>query len=318
MRPNRWNEADLVIGDIARGRLDEFAGLLACARRTWRKAGSTGLFIRADAGSAAAVEQAALLRPDAGPSGPWRPDQARLPLVVANIFGLAATEHLGALAALFDSGEVIFSVAPLVRVVVEHTCRALWVMDNDITERPRAARAALELLEGARQAKVTAGHLGSQGSHLFAQEHAFQRKEIGRRFQPWEITTSQRGQLVLVGQTLPTMTEAIKRAGELVSSPTRGLSDYLANTSHPTFHTIVESIEQSPTREGGMTWHTGLNDLNYLEKLVRLANGFALDLAIALTSYLGHARTGLSEWQALALKVLPDEGGAGLPKASPR
>ncbi|HXZ82148.1 MAG TPA: hypothetical protein VED84_00165 [Acidimicrobiales bacterium] len=68
---------------------------------------------------------------------------------MANIFGLVASEHIGALVALDDSGKVIFSAAPLVRAVVKHVSHALWVMDNEVDDRIRVARPALELLEAA-------------------------------------------------------------------------------------------------------------------------------------------------------------------------
>jgi len=303
----RWNQSDLIIGEDARARLDQFATLLARARRAWRAAGAAGLLLKPEAGSAGAVEQAALLASDAGPDGPWRENEAQLPLVVANVFGLAASEHVAALAALFDSGEVIFSTAPLVRAVVEHVSHALWVMDNEIVERPRVARATLELIEGARQSRNTAARLGSPGNHRFAQEHDFQMEQVQRRFWPEEQARDDRGRLVLVGQRLPTMEEAVKRSGEMLSWPTSGVYDYLANASHPTFHTIVSSIKQTPAPQGGMIWHAALDDVGYLEKLVRLANGYLLNLAHAITSYLGHPDAGLAEWRELTDTVLTDE-----------
>jgi hypothetical protein len=114
-------------------------------------------------GSPAAEDAAALAKREP-------PISSVIPAVLY-IYTTTAAEHLGGLAALYKQQEVMYPPGPLLRTVAEHCARAIWVLQRDGPPvDDRLARAFLETLLSAEQAKRTAGHLEGTQSDLYARE----------------------------------------------------------------------------------------------------------------------------------------------------
>lgn len=112
-------------------------------------------------GSGAAKVADELPLPDPNVSGRHGQTDRHLVEDVIYTFLLAASEHLGGLAVLYKSDEVLHSPPLLIRAVIENCAHAIWVLGEDAAEAPerRLARAYLEELLSAEEALKAASKM---------------------------------------------------------------------------------------------------------------------------------------------------------------
>lgn len=171
----------------------------------------------------------------------------------------AAAEHLGGLGVLYLSQEVAYPPPLLIRAVMEHAARVVWLLDTEVqTPVDRAARAYLEELFGLVEYKKTIGRLAGKQSQDY--QNAVKalkdaRKETGEAF--GEEVVDEQGQHRIRGTTLPGPEECV---ATLVSRLTadapipdvRGVYDRVSNLCHPTAYTHFERwtvVERDGKRE---------------------------------------------------------------------
>ena len=173
---------------------------------------------------------------------------------VLYIYVTTASEHLAGLGALYKQREVMYSPGPLLRAVVEHCARALWVLQKDGTPvEDRLARAFLEALFSAEQAKRTAGHLEGRQSDLYRLEAArfAGTREIAEQVFG-ESILDEDGRHRLRGQHLPGLEDCVAwmfsfLGQPLTESAALGVYDFLSNLSHPTLYPHAQMWEQPET-----------------------------------------------------------------------
>ena len=166
---------------------------------------------------------------------------------VIHSFLVVASGHLGGLAALFASAEVMFSPPVLVRAVIENCAHAVWVLGNDPDEdvNERLARAYLEELLSAEDEKKNAGRMLTKAHPTFIQAEANYKAlkaEILARF-PGAIKADL-GEKSLLGQKLPRLEDAVvwmygltKESGGVIGhEEATGIYGFLSNMTHPTLY----------------------------------------------------------------------------------
>lgn len=204
----------------------------------------------------------------------------------------AASEHLGALAALYRLYEVLIPPPTLVRSVVEHCGVAAWVLNRG--EGPvddRLARAYLEGLLSAEEAKKAAGRLFGKGHDQHASHAAHfkaLRAEAERVFGEKPIDDG--GIATIRGQQRPSPTEAVasmlRTMGQPLAQETAVATyDYLSNLSHPTLYPHSQMWSVSGT--GGKREVGSAITLEDHEKLVRIALVPYYEMMARLTRYNG-------------------------------
>jgi hypothetical protein len=99
------------------------------------------------------------------------PTPGMIPAVLY-IYVTTAGEQIGALGVLYKQHEAMHT-GPLLRSVIEHCARALWVLQHgEAPVEDRLARAFLEALSSAEEAKKTSGRLEGKDSDLYQSDAA--------------------------------------------------------------------------------------------------------------------------------------------------
>ena len=110
----------------------------------------------------------------------------RLVVDVVQTYLVTASGHVGGLAALYNSGEVLFPPALLVRAAIENCAQAMWILGDNPSEPSdlRLARAYLQNLLVADEAIAAMGRLSGKTGALqdAAAQHAALTREILARF----------------------------------------------------------------------------------------------------------------------------------------
>jgi hypothetical protein len=211
---------------------------------------STGL---PASGSPAATDQAELLSPDRRCEADA--DKSGFDLVAYTIlsYGLVAGEHLGALAALYDAGEVYFSPGSLVRSVQENAARMMWVIGSDRSEpaQARLRRAYLELLLSAEQKKTAVGRLGSKSDAHFVQAQADLARTRRNAEAVFADVAGGNFKWTIDGVALASpqagvewMWELIEREanGSITDRQAKGTYDFLSSYVHPTLYPVTDTL----------------------------------------------------------------------------
>jgi hypothetical protein len=164
----------------------------------------------------------------------------------------AASEHLGALGALYREREVLIPPLALVRASVEHSARVLWLLQlgNEPVE-DRLARAYLEMLLSSEEQKKTSGRLlGKESQGYRDSAAAFRRLREEARAVFGDPIADEDGRATLRGQQMPGLEECVAwMFGFVKSDPPaadlRGIYDYISNSSHPTMYTHIDMWEMA-------------------------------------------------------------------------
>ena len=139
----------LQYSDEARERFADFARLLLICRDVLRQV-MEQTQMKPRAGSAAAGDLVAL----AGRSPEVHPRVPLLIPITTETYLYAASEQIGALAALYAREEVLIGPLVLGRSAIEHCAHTLWILGDggDEPVDARVARALIDELSGAREA----------------------------------------------------------------------------------------------------------------------------------------------------------------------
>jgi hypothetical protein len=161
-----------------------------------------------------------------------------------------AAEHLGGLGLLYAAEEVAYPPSLLIRAVVEHTSRVVWLLDNEIEVDDRVARAYLEELFSQVEYKKTIGRLVGKDSEEYKAASAAllkRRKEVQHAFGEEKIVDA-KGDHLVRGQSLPRLGQCVASLiGKLTATAPlpdpRGVYDRVSNLCHPTVYTHMERWE---------------------------------------------------------------------------
>jgi hypothetical protein len=276
-------------------RLDELSEVFYACRDVTRALVMDAQWRPVD-GSPAAKDAAALSARE--------PPTAGVVPAVLYIYVTTAAEHLGGLGALYRQHEVMYPPGPLLRAVVEHCARALWVLQqgSDPVE-DRLARAFLETLLSAEQAKRTAGHLEGKQSDLYRQEaerFSGTRKMAEQVFA--ESILDEDGRHQIREQHLPGLEECVGWMFGFLGQPLTdeaaiGVYDFLSNLSHPTIYPHAQMWEQPASP--GLT-------IDDHERRASAAVAPFYNVLSMVTSYNGWPDTRHDELTATLDRLMPD------------
>jgi hypothetical protein len=93
-----------------------------------------------------------------------------------DLWTMIATDHLAGIALILRSGTSLFSIFSIFRSVVEHSAYVVWVLDDQVDARTRAARAALVELDGQAHLLGAATLLAGKGSETRTSHRAYGRR----------------------------------------------------------------------------------------------------------------------------------------------
>lgn len=250
-------------------------------------------------GSVAARAAAELPSPDPAIAHPRGETGHRLIAEVVQTYLLTASGHLGGLASLYASGEVFFPPAALIRATIENCAHAIWVLGDDPTEpsENRLARAYLEELLSAEEAKKNAGRLGAKTDPMHVQANDYYKLLKGQiltRFPGTDAETL--GRRTLNGQTLlnPEATVAwmyalAERAAAsgVGDRAALGIYGFLSNMTHPTLYPARQLREWTDDPAAGHSVAYLRLDLDFLERQASAAVMAFYNALAYVTSYFG-------------------------------
>lgn len=307
-----WQSASSDLDD----RLAELSKLFLACRDAFHETADTYQWIPAP-GSPAANDADALPSPDPGIVEPRGETGHRLIAEVAQIFLLTATGHLGGLASLYASNDIIFSSALLLRAVIENCAHALWVLGDDPDEpaENRLARAYLEDLYSAEEAKKNAGRMRGKTheSHVHAEQaYTTLKSQILARYP--EATRQSLGEGTLLNQKIPGLEAAVKwmyslteaAGGTITQEQASGIYGYLSNMTHPTLYPVRQHRGwYDDSEKGSMVAYLRV-DLGSVEDEARAAIAAFYNAMTYTTSYFG--------WPAKVMDRLEAKIAAAIPK----
>jgi hypothetical protein len=250
-------------------------------------------------GSAAERATTDLPSPDPAVIKPRGETGHRLIGEVVQTYLLTASGHLGGLASLYASGEVFFPPAVLVRAVIENCAHVMWVLGDDPTEPSdaRLARAYLEELLSAVEAKKAAGRLGDKSGSTYAQandDYKALKVQILARFPG--ATTAELGDLVLLGQRMPKpeacvtwMYALLERDGgsTVGDRAALGVYGFLSNMTHPTLYPARQLREWATDAASGHRVAFLRLDTDFLNRQASAAVMAFYNALSFVTSYYG-------------------------------
>ncbi len=188
----------------------------------------------------------------------------------------AASEHLGALGALYAKREVLIPPPALVRCVLEHCARVLWILQQgDQATEDRLARVYLEVLFSAVEFKKTTGRLNGKESADY-QSAVKTLKELRDRAKTifGDPISDEDGRDTLRGHQMMGLEECVAWMVDFIKQATsapdqRGIYDYISNVSHPTIYPHAEMWEVA-LKDGEKTFASQVTIEDH-EKRVALA-----------------------------------------------
>ena len=232
-------------------RLEELAQTLTACRDAFHET-AEGYRWEPMAGSGAARAATALPSPDPAITNPMTETGHRLIAEAIQIFLFNSAAHMGSWAALLRAEEVIASPPLLLRAVIENCAHVVWVVGDDPTEDPenRLARAYLEELRSAEEAKKNAGRLRGKSDPTHQRTQALWKKvkaDIKTHYPA--ATPEELAVFELHNQKLPSLEASVKAmyglterfGGTIGATVASGLYGVLSNLTHPTgeSHSVV-------------------------------------------------------------------------------
>jgi len=245
-----------------------------------------------------AADSAAQLEHEHLQHDPPYPSRASSLVPLTSYFYLStAAEHMGGLGALYAAEEVAYPPPLLIRAVVEHAARVVWLLDNEIDVRDRLARAYLDELFSRVEYKKTMGRLAGKGSDEY-QDAVNELKEI--RSEAAELfgeeAVDEQGEHRIRGATRPGLEDCVASlVGKLMADApipdARGVYDFVSNLCHPTRYTHDERWKVVD-HEGKQRLASNVGPTDY-DRPARLAIAAFCEAVKHLVSYNGWERTQL-------------------------
>lgn len=296
-------------------RLEELAQTLSASRDAFHETANS-FHWEPVARSGAADAAVSLPSPDPAIEKPTGETGHRLISEAIQIFLFNSAAHMGSWAALLRSAEVIATPPLLLRAVIENCAHAVWVAGDDPDEAPedRLARAYLEELKSAEEAKMNAGRLRGKSDPTHIRTAAAYKKvkaDIAARFPA--STPEELSKWRLHGQTLPSLGDAVEWMYELTRSfggtidatVASGMYGLLSNLTHPTLYTVREMRVWTKDEVTGHHVANVQVTIESVEKDVRAALAAFYNALNYVTAYYG--------WPETALKTLADKIATAIP-----
>lgn len=309
---NYWQTMPSTYGN----RLDELAQTVSACREAFHETANKFCWVPA-AGSGAAQAAMYLPSPDPVIDKPSGETGHRLVTEVIQIFLFNAAAHLGSWAALLRAAEVVSTPPLLLRAVIENCAHVVWLIGNDPAEAPenRLARAYLEELISAEEAKKNAGRLHGKSGDTYARTVDAYKKvktDIATRFDGSCLEES--GKKTLRGQVLPGLEESVKLMYELTASfggtidktGASGLYGILSNLTHPTLYTTRDMRAWTKDETTGYNVANVRVTIESVEKDVRVGLAAFYNAMCYVTSYNGWSETTLRTLESKIEAVIPD------------
>ena len=299
-----------------RERLEELAQTLEACRDAFHETANE-FHWEPVAGSGAAAAADAFPSPDPAIVAPIGETGHRLITEAIQIFLFSSAAHLGSWAALLRAAEVVATPPLLLRAVIENCAHAVWVAGDDPDEAPadRLARAYLEELKSAEEAKKNAGRLRGKTDPTHTRTATAYKKvkaDIAARFPDSTPETLAKWQLN--NQQLPGLEDAVKWMYELTArfggsideTVASGLYGLLSNLTHPTLYTVREMRVWSKDEKTGHNVANIRVTIESVEKDVRAALAAFYNALSYVTSYYGWPESSLRSLEGKIEAVIPD------------
>lgn len=244
-------------------------------------------------------------------------------LWTVEVYLYAASEHIGALSALYREMEVIIPPLVLARAAIESSAHVIWILGSPETSaEDRLARSFLEVIFGAEEAKKQAGRIRGKTDedHRERTKHYRElKKDAAATFDPPHQDDS--GRLLLRGHRMPSPEQVVVEMNQLVSQPLaesvmQGTYGLLSNFVHPTFYALQELF--SVTEENGVKTPALNRDISFHDGLARLVVSPFYHALAFVTSYYGSAPARFAELSQDILRLLPGMFVAGPSPGTPR
>lgn len=268
-------------------------------------------------GSAAADDDAALPSPD--PRLPASSGLSGFPLIseATSSYLVTSGAHMGGLAALYGCGEVTLSPAMLVRAVLENCAHAMWIIGSNSAASPenRLARAYLENLLSAEEAKKNAGRMGPKSGDIYRQasaDYARVRSDILQVFPGATLSELSKGHLAGQQMLKPEgcvawMYKFLHAAtGSSVDERTGiGVYGFLSNMTHPTLYPVRQLRVWEPADHDGHATSSLALDLPFLERQATAAVVAFYNTLSYIIGYYGWPSSAHDRLTSLIDEILP-------------
>jgi hypothetical protein len=195
-----------------RTRFAELAEIYWSCRDTFRDI-SVETQAKPAAGSRCDVDRAALLEREPAIAE----SSEQLITWAAQLYLYAASEYVGGLAALYGAEEVLLSPLVLARAAIENAAHTIWILGSAIdSAEDRLARAFLDAIFGAEQAKMQSGRLrGKAGEEHKARSDYYKRIKHDARATFEEPHQDEHGRPLLHGHQLPSPEQIVMEMNRL-------------------------------------------------------------------------------------------------------
>lgn len=295
-------------------RLEELAALFLACRHSFHEIADTYHWLPAP-GSPGAQDAVALPSPDPKVPSPQGETGHRLLAEIVQTFLLTASGHLGGLASLYLSGEIVFSPPLLIRAVIENCAHAVWVLGEEGEDaEDRLARCYLEERKSTEEAKKNSGYMHGKTTSSYA--HAAEvYKEIQRqtlaRFP--DTTMEDLGRYKLHGQELPRLEDSVKdmyalteaAGGTVTVKQAEGIYGFLSNMTHPTLYPARQRRGWYSDPEHGHKVAYLHIEIGSTEQEARAALAAFYNALTYTTSYFGWPTTIIEALEARLEAVIP-------------
>lgn len=298
-------------------RLVEIADLFAASRDAFFETADRFHWTPAPESPAAAAADD-LPSPDIAVTAPRGATGHRLVAEVVQTYLLTASGHLGGLASLYKSGEVIFPTPALIRSTIENCAHAVWVLGDDTDQSPdnRLARAYLEELVSAEEAKKNAGRMRDKTHPSYISANTYYKAlkaEIIERFPGTTPETLGASPRTLNGQSMPNLEAAVEWMYELTKSfgglidgrTATGIYGFLSNMTHPTLYPARQRREWAEDPDASHRVAYLRVDLGSTENEARAALAAFYNALTYTTSYFGWPTDVVDELTAVIEGTMP-------------
>ncbi|WP_394194125.1 hypothetical protein [Microbacterium foliorum] len=298
-----------------RARLEDLALTMLACRDAFHETADT-FHWEPGPGSPAADDAKNLPTPDPLISNPIGETGHRLLAEVVQTFLLSASGHLGGLAGLYMTGEIVFSPPVLIRSILENCAHAVWVLGEEgEPAEDRLARCYLEEFISAEQARTNSKYMRGEGheSHIEA-DKAYQGlvEQIKDRFPGASVRKLKEG--LLLGQELPGLNKSVKlmyslaeaSGGTVTQDQASGIYGFLSNMTHPTLYPARQRRRWYADPEHGHRVAYLDVRLGSVESEARVALSTFYNALTYVTSYFGWPSTIMEALEAKIEATIPN------------